>query len=63
MAPMTSDSPTLNINLGNFRTAKARRAAYEKAAARDGARSLGDWLKKMGDKASGFDQDKVESKP
>lgn len=47
-------NPNLNINLGNFETAKMRRDAYEKAAAKEGTSSLGAWVKKHLDKAAGY---------
>lgn len=47
-------NPNLNINLGNFEVAKERRQAYEKAAAKEGARSLSEWVKKHLDKTAGY---------
>lgn len=60
MSSMKTTSPTLNINMGNFRTAKDRREAYEKAAARENSGSLGAWIKKHLDKLAGFNKNKKE---
>lgn len=51
---MKNNSPTLNINMGNFQTAEKRRDAYIKAAQKEGHVSLGAWIKKHLDKIAGF---------
>lgn len=51
---MTSNNPNLVVNLGNIETAQIRRQAYEKAAAKEGCRSMGEWVKKHLDKAASY---------
>lgn len=61
MSRPKGNSNVLSINLGTFETAPARRDAYIKAATAARCWSLGDWCKKVMDKAAGF-KDKHETK-
>lgn len=44
----------LNIGLGTIEVAQERRAAYEKAMAKAGSRSLAEWARDLLDEEAGF---------
>lgn len=44
----------LNVSLGTIEIAQERRSAYEKAAEKAGAHSLGAWAREILDKAASF---------
>lgn len=48
----------LNISMGTIEMTQLRRAAYEKAATKADANSLGAWAREILDKAAGFSEPK-----